>query len=71
MELCARDRQLLIFEKRWWHHGEHKMRAVESALGMSLTHYQRLLNAIIDHPAALHFDPVLVKGLRRKRARRT
>ncbi len=37
---------------------------------MSATRYYQVLNALIDDQAALAFDPMLVKRLRRMRASR-
>lgn len=37
---------------------------------MSATRYYQTLNALIDSPEALAFDPMLVKRLRRLRASR-
>lgn len=70
MELNLRDRELLAFEQQWWRVGDHKERAVREFLGMSIGRYQQLLNAVIDHPAALEFDAALVRRLRRQRALR-
>jgi Protein of unknown function (DUF3263) len=39
-------------------------------LGITATRYYQLLNALIDTPEALRFDPTLVKRLRAQRARR-
>ena len=37
---------------------------------MSATRYYQVLNALIDYPAALEADPMLIKRLRRLRASR-
>jgi hypothetical protein len=37
---------------------------------MSATRYYQVLNALIDQPAALAYDPLLIKRLRRLRAAR-
>ena len=37
---------------------------------MSSTRYYQVLNSLIDHPAALEHDPMLIKRLRRLRASR-
>ena len=37
---------------------------------MSATRYYQIINALIDNPDALAFDPMLVKRLRRMRAAR-
>lgn len=70
MELNVRDREVLAFEQQWWRLGDHKDTAVAELLGMSPTRYHQLLNAVIDHPAALEFDAALVRRLRRQRALR-
>ena len=45
--------------------------AVREMFNMSATRYYQVLNALIDRPDALAFDPMLVKRLRRMRAART
>jgi len=37
---------------------------------MSSTRYYQVLNGLLDHPAALEHDPMLIKRLRRLRASR-
>jgi hypothetical protein len=37
---------------------------------MSATRYYQVLNALVDHPAALSFDPMLIKRLQRMRSTR-
>ena len=44
--------------------------ALRDKFGMSATRYYQTLNALIDQPAALAQDPLLVKRLRRLRASR-
>jgi hypothetical protein len=39
-------------------------------LGMPVTRYYQLLNALIDRPESTEFDPVLVARLRRQRTAR-
>jgi hypothetical protein len=43
---------------------------VRDKFGMSATRYYQTLNALIDNPAALAQDPLLVKRLRRLREAR-
>ena len=69
-ELSERDRELLRFERQWWKFAGAKEQAVRDQFGMSATRYYQVLNALIDHPAALAYDPLLVKRLRRLRAAR-
>ena len=69
-ELSERDRQILGFERLWWKYAGAKEQAVRENFGMSATRYYQVLNALIDKPEALAFDPLLVKRLRRLRAAR-
>lgn len=68
--LDERDRAILDFERQWWRYAGAKEQAVRDLFGMSATRYYQVLNALIDRPAALAHDPMLVKRLRRLRASR-
>jgi Protein of unknown function (DUF3263) len=68
--LCRRDREILAFERQWWKYAGAKEQAIRELFGMSATRYYQVLNALIDTPAALGADPMLVKRLRRLRASR-
>jgi hypothetical protein len=69
--LTDRERDVLDFEKQWWRHAGAKEQAIRDAFDLSPTRYYQLVNALLDRPAALAYDPVLVKRLRRLRASRT
>jgi Protein of unknown function (DUF3263) len=69
-ELSTRDREILAFERQWWKYAGAKEQAVRELFDMSATRYYQVLNTLIDSPAALAFDPMLVKRLRRMRATR-
>lgn len=69
-ELSERDRQILAFERQWWRYAGAKEQAIRDLFDMSGTRYYQVLNALIDEPAALKHDPMLVKRLRRMRAAR-
>ena len=69
-ELTRRDRDILGFERQWWKYAGAKEQAVRELFDMSATRYYQVLNALIDTPAALAADPMLVKRLRRLRATR-
>ncbi|WNB85278.1 DUF3263 domain-containing protein [Cellulomonas sp. ATA003] len=69
-ELSERDQQVLAFERQWWKYAGAKEQAVRELFDMSATRYYQVLNALIDSPAALAHDPMLVKRLRRMRASR-
>ena len=62
--------QILAFESKWWKHAGAKEQAIRDAFGLSSTRYYQVLNALIDRPESLAFDPLLVRRLRRLRAAR-
>ncbi len=68
--LSKRDRQILEFERQWWKYAGAKEQAIRELFDMSATRYYQIINALIDNPDALAFDPMLVKRLRRMRAAR-
>ncbi|MGV8977939.1 MAG: DUF3263 domain-containing protein [Cellulomonas sp.] len=69
-ELTDRDQQVLAFERQWWKYAGAKEQAVRELFDMSATRYYQVLNTLIDSPAALAHDPMLVKRLRRMRSTR-
>lgn len=68
--LTDRERELLAFERRWWHYPGAKEQAVREAFDISATRYYQLLAELIDRPEALAHDPMLIKRLRRLRETR-
>ena len=58
---------LLEFEKNWWSLPGSKESEIRERFDISATRYYQLLNALIDTPAALAHDPLLVKRLLRQR----
>ena len=68
--LSDRDREILEFERQWWKYAGAKEQAIRELFDMSATRYYQVLNALLDNPAALEADPMLVKRLRRMRASR-
>ena len=68
--LPERDQRILEFERQWWKFAGAKEQAIREQFDMSATRYYQMLNALIDQPAALSFDPMLVKRLQRMRAAR-
>jgi hypothetical protein len=69
-ELSERERDILAFEARWWKHAGSKEQAIRDTFALSSTRYYQLLNGLLDNPAALEHDPVLVGRLRRLRSTR-
>lgn len=68
--LSERDQQVLAFERQWWKYAGAKEQAIRELFDMSATRYYQVLNSLIDSPAALAHDPMLIKRLRRMRSTR-
>ena len=69
-ELTRREHEMLAFERQWWRHAGAKETAIRERFGMAPTRYYQALNALVEKPAALAADPLLVRRLRRLRAAR-
>ncbi len=69
--LTPRDIRILEFEGQWWRHAGAKEAAIREEFNLSAARYYQVLNALIDSPAALEYDPMLVKRLHRVREART
>jgi len=65
--LGPQDRTILDLEKQRWRFAGSKETAIREQLGLSATRYYQTLNVLIDNPAALVAEPVLVHRLRRQR----
>ncbi len=70
MELTQREIEILDFERSWWKHAGVKEQAIRERFDMSATRYYQLLNELLENPAALAHDPILVKRLKRLRTYR-
>ncbi|WP_025619166.1 DUF3263 domain-containing protein [Salinispora cortesiana] len=68
--LTERERDILDFEQQWWRHPGAKEQAIRDRFGCTATRYYQLLNALLDNPAALAAEPLLVGRLRRLRSAR-
>jgi hypothetical protein len=68
--LSPRDEQLLAFERQWWRYPGAKESAIKEMFELTPARYYQLLNDLLDRPAAMQFDPMLVKRLRRMRESR-
>ncbi|WP_408646443.1 DUF3263 domain-containing protein [Terrimesophilobacter mesophilus] len=69
--LSMRDRRILDFEREWTRHAGAKEEAVRAEFNLSAARYYQVLNAVIDSPAAIVYDPMLVRRLQRMRDART
>lgn len=66
-QLSERDREILIFERLWWRHQGAKESRIWQTFGLTPARYYQVLNALIDLPEALEFDPSVVRRLRQIR----
>jgi len=69
-DLSERDVAILDFERSWWKHAGVKEQAIRERFDMSATRYYQLLNELLEKPAAMAYDPILVKRLKRLRVYR-
>ena len=69
-DLTQKERDILDFERSWWKHAGVKEQAIKERFEMSATKYYQLLNEILEKPAALAYDPILTKRLKRLRVYR-
>lgn len=69
-DLSERDAQILDFERQWWRYAGAKDDAIKELFDLSATRYYQILNSLLDNPAALAYDPMLIKRLRRMRDQR-
>lgn len=68
--LTEREQHILAFERHWWRHAGAKEQAIRDTFGLSATRYYQLLNGLLDNPAALAAEPLLIGRLRRLRSSR-
>jgi len=68
--LTLREAEMLAFERQWWKFAGAKEQAIRELFDLTATRYYQVLNTLIDRPAALAHDPMLVKRLRRTREAR-
>ncbi|CAN5544062.1 hypothetical protein BH23ACT6_BH23ACT6_24810 [soil metagenome] len=68
--LSVCDAQMLDFETTWWKYQGSKESSIREEFGISSTRYYQRLNQLLDSEAALAYNPMLVKRLRRMRSSR-
>ncbi|MGH2755778.1 MAG: DUF3263 domain-containing protein [Actinomycetota bacterium] len=66
-ELSEKEIEILDFERSWWKHAGVKEQAIKERFEMSATRYYQVLNELIENPAAMAHDPILIKRLKRLR----
>ena len=70
MSLSERELAILSFEQGWWSLDGPKESLIRERFQISPEAYYQELNALIDKAEALEADPLVVRRLRRERARR-
>jgi hypothetical protein len=68
--LSERDMAIIEFEAGWFLLDEDRHDAIRARFGCSVEEYNLELNRVIDHPASMCADPLVVRRLRRTRERR-
>ena len=68
--LTDQEQQVLQFERQWWRYAGAKEQAIRDQFNLNATRYYQILNRLLDDPAAMEFDPLLIKRLRRLRESR-
>ena len=63
--------KILEFERTWWRHAGAKESSIKELFNLTPPAYYQMLNNLIDRPAALIAQPLLVKRLLRLRDQRT
>lgn len=69
-DLTELEQRIISFERQWWKYAGAKEQAIRELFEIAPTTYYQTLNWVIDRPAALAFDPMLVRRLQRLRAER-
>ena len=69
-ELGERELAILRFEATWFTLDEDRHDAIRARFACSVEDYNLELNRVIDHPASMLEDPLVVRRLRRSRERR-
>lgn len=70
MALTQRDLAIIELERTWWAEDGSKESLIRERFGLSTSRYYDILSDIVDSEEALEFDPLVVRRLRRLRARR-
>lgn len=65
--LSDRDKSILDFESQNPHHDGIKEEKIVRTYNMSATRYYQILGALIDHPEAQEYKPVMMNRMRRVR----
>ena len=63
--LSESDRRILDFERGWWLHPGLKDQNISELLALDPQRYYRRLRELVDADAAVAYDPLTVRRLRR------
>lgn len=69
--LSELQKRLLDFERASWTHAGAKDEAIRTEFACTAARYYQLLNAALECPEVVAFDPLLVRRLQRLRHSRT
>jgi hypothetical protein len=77
MDLTDTEQAMLRFERGWWRAAGAKEQEIRERFDLTATAYYQVLNALIDRPEALAFEPAFepavvrrlqrIRGVRRSR----
>jgi hypothetical protein len=67
--LSERHAAMLDFERSWWNADEPRDHAIRARFQCSPEEYHAELTTVLDDPAALDHDPLVVRRLKRLRVR--
>lgn len=69
--LTDRERAVLDFERTWWTSAEgSKEQAIRASLDLSSARFYEILGSLLDVPAAMDYDPLVIRRRRRNRDER-
>ena len=69
-ELTSRQRAMLDFERTWWQSDEPREHLIAAQFGCTTDEYADELAVVLELPAALAYDPLVVRRHLRRRSRR-
>jgi hypothetical protein len=67
--LSERHAAMLAFERSWWNNDESREQVIRARFQCSPEEYHAELTQVLEDPAALDHDPLVVRRLKRLRAR--
>ena len=70
MAITDRDKAILDFERSWWAEPGPKEAVIRERFELSATRYYQILQELLDDPAAMAYDPLVIRRLQRSRSRR-